>query len=334
MPEPTPVVTAPAAEPTKAPEPAAKVETLSPAQPVATEAEREARKVARLANARRQFERLESERGKFVSEQTSWREQSAAALREAAEFRKLRQLADQDPIKALEAMGHKFEDVLKKTANRGALTPETVEQQVTERVRAELSKFQQQMDEAKRVESLKQQESTRETQIRATKKMMADLVKESPDKYEFVDSDEARDATFDLMVKTYEKTMDPKTGLGGYMMPIAEALDKVEAAYLTQHLARSEGSKKVRAALEEKAAKAKEEADKAAKEAAAKAAPVKRKPWQSRSETEAQQAPLTAASQAPNQSTESVPNKRPLNIAEKIQKNLDRLQAARASNDA
>jgi hypothetical protein len=330
MPEPTPVVAAPAPGPTKAPEQVVTDPTLSPAQPVATEAEKEARKVARLANARRQFERLETERGKFASEQMTWREQSAQALRDAGALRELRRLAAEDPVKALEAMGHKFEDVLKKTATRGAVTPETIEQQVTQRVQAELSKFKAQMDEASRVASLKQQESMRENQINATKKMMEDLVKSTPDKYEFVDSDEARDAAFELMVKTYEKTMDPKTGKGGHMMTIGEALDKLEEAYLNQHLARSEKSSKVKAALEAKAAKAKEEADKAAAEASAKAAPAKRSKWQSsRSETVAKEAPLTAASQAPNHS-----ESRRLNISEKIQKNLDAYRAARANNDA
>lgn len=328
MAESQPVVPAAAPAPTQAPDQAVAAQTLAP-EPKPSAGELEARKVARIANARRQFERLESERGKFASEQTTWREQSAQALRDAGALRELRRLAAEDPVKALEAMGHKFEDVLKKTATRGAVTPESIEQQVTQRVQAELSKFKAQMDEANRVASLKQQESTRDNQIKATKKMMEDLVKSEPEKYEFADSDEARDAAFELMVKAYEKTMDAKTGQGGHMMTIGEALDKIEEAYLSQHLARSEGSKKVKAALEAKAAKAKEESDKAAAEAAAKAAPVKRKPWQSRSETVAKEAPLTAASQAPNQ-TES----RRLNISEKIQKNLDAYRAARANNDA
>src|SRR5271155_3462456 len=118
-----PVAAAPVAVTTEAVQPAAKVETL-PQNPQPTEVEKEARKAARIANAKRQFERLGTERAKFQEEQTNWKAVSAQALRDAGALQQLRKLAAEDPIKALEAMGHKFEDVLKKTANRGALTQE------------------------------------------------------------------------------------------------------------------------------------------------------------------------------------------------------------------
>src|ERR1700678_586574 len=99
--EQTPVVSVPAAETTEAVPPAAKVETLPQTpQPTATEAEKEARKAARIANAKRQFDRLNGERAKFQEEQNNWKQISAQALRDAGALQQLRKLAAEDPVKA------------------------------------------------------------------------------------------------------------------------------------------------------------------------------------------------------------------------------------------
>jgi hypothetical protein len=329
MPEPTPVAPVPAVVTTEAVQPAAKVETLPQTpQPTATEKEKEARKAARIANAKRQFDRLNGERAKFQEEQNNWKQISAQALRDAGALQQLRKLAAEDPVKALEAMGHKFEDVLKRTANRGAVTPETIEATVNERVQAELAKFKSDMDEMARVKGIKDREQSETNAIANAKRMIAEEFAAHKDEYEFIDdSPSTLEDAWKLCVETYQATMDPKTNLGGIKLTWREALDKLEEKGFEYHLGVQEKSKKVKAALEAKAAKAKEEAA----AAAAKAAPAKNT-WPRRTEKAASSAPLTAASQAPNPA-ESVKS-RPLSVTEKINRNLERYRAARASNDA
>jgi hypothetical protein len=324
-----PVAPAAAVSETKAPEPVTQVEALSPAaQP--TEADKEARKAARIANAKRQFERLGTERAKFQEEQTNWKAVSAQALRDAGALQQLRKLAAEDPIKALEAMGHKFEDVLKKTANRGALTQETVDAMVKEQTGKALAEFKAQMDELARVKGIKDREATEQAGIQNAKRQIAETYQAHAAEYEFIDDSPAtQEDAWKLCVETYQATMDPKTNLGGIKLTWKEALDKLEESALKYHEEIQEKSQKLKAKSEARAAKAKEEAA----AAAAKAAPASR--WPRRSEQVAKQAPLTAASQAPNQSTESVPiRQHRKNISEIIRERQERAAAARASNDA
>jgi hypothetical protein len=318
-----PVAPAAAVETTEAVQPAAKVETLPQTPQPDPKAETEARKAARIANAKRQFERLSGERAKFQEEQNNWKAVSAQALRDAGALQQLRKIAAEDPIKALEAMGHKFEDVLKKTANRGALTQETVDAMVKEQTTKALAEFKAQMDEFARVKGIKDREAAEQAGIQNAKRMIAETFQANKEAYEFIDDSQATlDDAWQLAVETYQATMDPKTNQGGIKLTWKEALDKLEEKALEYHEQVQEKSKKLKGRLEAKAAKIKEEAA----AVAAKAAPAK-PIWPRRAEQVAKQAPLTAASQAPNQPTRR-------NIADLIRERQERARSARASNDA
>jgi hypothetical protein len=325
-----PVVAAPAAAPTEAKDQVTAPELPQTPQPTTETAEqKEARRVARIENSRKQADRLKQERIKFQEEQSNWKAVSAQALREAGEMQRLRKLAAEDPVKALEAMGHKFEDVLKKTANRGALTQETVDAMVKEQTAKALAEFKAQMDEFNRVKSIKDREAFEAQQIQNAQRQIAETYEANKDSYEFIDDSPATlEDAWKLCVETYQATMDPKTSLGGIKLTWKEALDKLEEKALEYHEQVQEKSKKLKTRLEAKAA----EAAKKKAEEAAKAAPA-RPTWPRRKESVASPAPLAAALSAPEPiRNQQVPTRR--NIADIIRERQERARSARASNDA
>ncbi len=343
MPDESAVAT-PAAAPTPAAVPATPAPTQTPEPKTGTPEEQEARRAARAANHTRQLQRIAKEkegfakeRAAFTQEQNGWKQASQQALQNASKLYQLEKLAKDDPVKALEQLsGYKFEDVLKKTANRGALTPESVEQMIERRAQeiadATVGKYKNETEEQAKKREIEQRQSYEANVERNIKAELAGRIKAAPDKYEFV-SDAGTDgvaAAYRLMLEYYEKMAEAGAEEKDRFLSLDEALDNLEESYFNIHWNRQSKSQKVKARLEAEAAKTKAEAEAKAKEAAAKTSQSR---WPRRAVQESKQDPNRldqAASQAPT----TPPQNRPMNIRERIAAHQQAFTRARTANDA
>jgi colicin import membrane protein len=337
-------VATPASAVTPAAVPVSPAPTQTPEPKVGTPEEQEARRAARAANHTRQLQKIAKERenfGKeraaFTQEQNSWKQASQQALQNASKLWQLEKLAKDDPVKALEQLsGYKFEDVLKKTATRGTLTPESVQEMIERRAQeiaeATVGKYKNETEESAKKREIEQRKEYEANVERNIKSELASRIKAAPDKYEFV-ADAGTDgvaAAYRLMLEYYEKMAEAGAEEKDRFLSLDEALDNLEDSYFNIHWNRQSKSQKVKARLEAEAAKAKEEAEKAAAEKAAKASPSR---WPRRAVPESKQ-DTNRLDQAASQAPTTPPQNRPMNIRERIAAHQQTFHRARTANDA
>lgn len=167
------------------------------------------------------------------------RREQAAVSREKAADLKLKELDQalakikefdalkEHPTKALEHLGFSNDDFARTTLNDGEVPPEVKLKKFEEKFDKHLSELDQ---EKKRAELDKQADlKAKETEAEdAFKTEIKSYVSEHSDRYEYVLFENQEGLIYDVVDAHYNRTIDPKTGVGK-IMKISDAADKVEA---------------------------------------------------------------------------------------------------------
>jgi hypothetical protein len=167
-------------------------------------------KAAQMAQAKLKAERLEIER----------------ARKEIEDFNKYRTEAKQNPLKALESMGIKYDDLVNFVLNG---EQPTVDQKLS-RVEGEIERFRREQEERELAkEKAAQEAATKEYEatIEAFKAKVNDHITSNADKYELISLHEATGLVFDTIEEYFNNS--------GKIMTIEKAAELVEG-YLEEQI--------------------------------------------------------------------------------------------------
>lgn len=254
-----PEVAAPAETPAEVPVEAAKVETAPVTEVAKTPDKTTERRAEGLARVKREAARLRQKEEAFKTQQAT----AAMDKRKADHYDQLNRLANEDPLKFLEAAGIKFEDLAHKVLKGNQKSPADFAKEAAEKAISDYKKEQADLY-AKRQQAYNDQQS--KAVVDGAKKQIADLIDTNPDKFELLKATGRQ--TIDLVWSRIEEHFDEtskKNGVGE-VLDFNKALETVEAELESELEKSLLGTKKMAALLAKKSA-----AEKAAAEAAEKA---------------------------------------------------------------
>lgn len=171
--------------------------------------------------------------------------------------------AKTNPNKALELLGLNYNELTQAKLNNDELPPELQIKKVKDdfdsyKTEQEAAKKAQEETEAR--EAKEQAEAQEQKAVSDFKNQIGVYLKDNLSRYELIQFEEQSDLVFEVIDTHYNRTIDPKSGVGK-VMTIAEAADKVEL-YLEQKYLKSRDLQKVKAFSGLPRAEAKKEAAK------------------------------------------------------------------------
>ena len=231
---PTPPAAAQAPKPTPSPAaqsapavPAAAQGEATPATGGAAPAKSEERVSSKLSLlVKREKEALAREQSAKTAEERLQAREDALKAREAKveEFEKLRET---NPTKALELLGLSYQQLTDIMLNDGKVTPDVqvkkVEAKVDDFLKSQADRDREAAEREKTRASAQEQQALEEHQEEINA-----YIEANASKYEFIRFEGAQKSIQAVIDEHYNRTIDPKTGLGK-IMSVAEASDRVEA---------------------------------------------------------------------------------------------------------